>query len=402
MIHLNHLNYYRLPWNLTDNAISWLEPTYKCNLACVGCYRQNVAQHKSLEQIKLEIETFKRLRNTDVISIAGGDPLLHPQIVDIVRYISDNKIKPIVNTNGLALDKNLLKELKDAGVVGFTFHVDSKQNRPGWKTANEIELNELRYQYARMLADEGNISCSFNSTVYEDTMQYIPEMLKWAERNIDIVQVMVFIIYRAVENDDMDYYAGLQKINVSELVYNEKDTQRIDIKAEEIYEIIKFTYQDFDCCAYLNGSEKPDSFKWFLGGRLGTKGKIYGYLGSKTMEIIQVLHHMFFNTYLGYSRPKYHKVRLSLLPLTPFDKKLRRAFKNYLRNPFRIFKPLYYQSVMIIQPIDILEDGRQSMCDGCPDITVWNGQLVWSCRLEEQLKYGINLRSLPKNLHSDN
>jgi len=32
-------NYYRLPWSLTDNGISWLEVTTSCNLACTGCYR---------------------------------------------------------------------------------------------------------------------------------------------------------------------------------------------------------------------------------------------------------------------------------------------------------------------------------------------------------------------------
>jgi len=36
------------------------------------------------------------------------------------------------------------------------------------------------------------------------------------------------------------------------------------------------------------------------------------------------------------------------------------------------------------------------MCDGCPDITIWNGQLVWSCRMEEQLKYGLNVKTYPK------
>jgi len=53
---------------------------------------------------------------------------------------------------------------------------------------------------------------------------------------------------------------------------------------------------------------------------------------------------------------------------------------------------------MIIQPVDILEDGRQNMCDGCPDITVWEGKLVWSCRMEEQFKYGLNLQTYPKDL----
>ena len=56
---------------------------------------------------------------------------------------------------------------------------------------------------------------------------------------------------------------------------------------------------------------------------------------------------------------------------------------------------LYYQSIMIIQPVDLLDDGKQNMCDSCPDVTVWNGQLVWSCRMDEQVNYGCNLTSRP-------
>ena len=49
---------------------------------------------------------------------------------------------------------------------------------------------------------------------------------------------------------------------------------------------------------------------------------------------------------------------------------------------------MYCQSVMIIQPIDVTADGRLSMCDSCPDMTVYDGELVWSCRLEERMKFG--------------
>ena len=178
---INHRELYRLPWNLSDNAISWLEPTSACNLACDGCYRENVKNsHKPLEQVRKEIDTFQRLRNSDGISIAGGDPLMHPQIVEIVEYVAENGVKPIINTNGSLLTKELLHELKQAGVTGFTFHIDSKQGRPHWKNKNEIELNELRLQLAEMLATEGGISCSFNSTVYEDTLHYTPELVQWA------------------------------------------------------------------------------------------------------------------------------------------------------------------------------------------------------------------------------
>jgi hypothetical protein len=43
---------------------------------------------------------------------------------------------------------------------------------------------------------------------------------------------------------------------------------------------------------------------------------------------------------------------------------------------------------MIIQPIDVLDHGEMNMCDSCPDITVYGDELVWSCRLEELMKYG--------------
>ncbi len=179
MVKLNHLDYYRLPWNLTDNSISWLEPTPTCNLYCQGCYRKNEKDsQKPLDIIRDALDIFKKFRRADGVSIAGGDPLTHPEIVEIVRMVKNDGLKPIINTNGKELTKELLEELKKAGVYGFTFHIDSKQRRPGWKDKNEIELNELRYHYAKMLAEAGNISCAFNSTVYEDTMQYIPEMLK--------------------------------------------------------------------------------------------------------------------------------------------------------------------------------------------------------------------------------
>jgi MoaA/NifB/PqqE/SkfB family radical SAM enzyme len=398
MLKLNHLDYYRLPWNFTDNIINWLEPTAKCNLSCEGCYRLNEKDgHKPLEQIKEDLDVFQQFRNSDGVSIAGGDPLTHPDVIEIVREVKKRGMKPIINTNGLALTKELLAELKKAGVFGFTFHIDSKQGRPHWKNKNEIELNELRLHYANMLAEVGNISCAFNSTVYEDTMEYIPKMVEWAQKHIDIVHVMVFILYRAVDNNEVDYYLGPKKINMGELVYNEDVPTRTDIKAPEIVELIKSSYPDFEPCAYLNGSEKPDSFKWLLTGRLGTKKKIYGYMGRKGMEAIQMFNHLFHNRYLAYAKPKDARKGKLMLLMAAFDKRLRKTFRNFYKNPLNIFTRLYYQSVMIIQPVDFLEDGRQNMCDSCPDITVWNGKLVWSCRMEEQLKFGHNVKTYPKN-----
>jgi MoaA/NifB/PqqE/SkfB family radical SAM enzyme len=356
-----------------------------------------------MDRVREEVDTFLRLRNCDGISIAGGDPLMHPDVVEIVRYVASKGVKPILNTNGGRLTMELLRELKKAGVYGFTFHVDSKQGRPKWKDKSEIDLNELRLEYAEMLAEVGGISCSFNSTVYEDTLPQVPDLVEWAAKHIDIVNVMVFILYRAaVPNLPFDWYAGGQKVTMDKMVYSENKERKIDMKAPEVVAEIRKRFPDFSPSAYLNGTEKPDSFKWLLTGRLGSKGgKIYGYVGAKFMEIMQTMHHIGTGKYLAYEKPQLTKKGRSMMLLSPLDKGMRNIAGNYasslLTRPDRLFKGVYYQSVMIIQPVDFLENGYQNMCDGCPDMTVWNGELVWSCRMEELKQFGTWVRTVPSN-----
>jgi len=394
---------YRLPWTLPDNAISWLEPTSACNLSCDGCYRENVSNsHKPLDQVREEIAAFKRLRNSDGISIAGGDPLMHPEIVEIVRTIRETGMKPIVNTNGGRLTKELLRELKKAGVYGFTLHVDSKQGRPGWKGKSEIDLNELRFEYATMLNEAGNICCSFNSTVYEDTLEQVPEMVAWAGKHIDIVHTMVFILYRAaVPQIPFDWYAGATKVDMNALVYSEQGERRVDMKSPEVVAEIRKRFPDFTPCAYLNGTEKADSFKWLLSARIGTTERDYGYVGPKYMELMQAGHHVGTGRYLAYASPSLTSRGRTMLLLSPFDPAVlanaQRWLRSLLTNPLRLFRKMHLQSIMIIQPVDFLANGAQNMCDGCPDMTMWNGELVWSCRMEELKQFGGWVRTVPRS-----
>jgi hypothetical protein len=399
---LDHRELYRLPWSLTDNAIAWLEPTKKCNLSCLGCYRElDPRGHKTLEEVRQDLDVFARYRTVDGVSIAGGDPLVHPEIVEIVRMVAEDGLKPIVNTNGLALDEDLLRELKAAGVAGMTFHVDSKQGRPGWKDKGEIEHNELRQHYAEMVARAGGIGCAFNSTVYEDTLRYVPDIVEWAQDNIDIAHSVVFIAFRAgAVGGDFDYHVNGQSVDFGAVPYATDDQTPHEIQAPDIVAEIRKRFPDFAPAAYLNGTEAPDTFKWLLSGRLGTRGRIDGYVGPRTMELAQSFHHLTTGRYLAYTGPKWLRRGKSSLLLSPFDPGLRAAARRYLastlRNPARLFKRLHFQGVAIIQPGDLYTDGRMNMCDGCPDMTVWNGRLVWSCRLEEPEKFGDFVQAVPR------
>jgi hypothetical protein len=89
-----------------------------------------------------------------------------------------------------------------------------------------------------------------------------------------------------------------------------------------------------------------------------------------------------------------------MLALAPLDQGLARTASSYLhdvvRSPGNLFRKLHMQSVMIIQPADFMKSGALSMCDGCPDITVYDNQLVWSCRMEELINFGDWIRAVPE------
>lgn len=394
---------YRLPWSLTDNVLSWLEPTKRCNLYCEGCYSRNdPTSDKSLAEIRGDLETFVRLRNVDSISIAGGDPLVHPQIVDIVRMVrKEFGLKAIINTNGLALNDALLDQLVAAGVSGFTFHIDSGQVRPGWKRKNEIDLCELRLRLARMVAAAGDISVAFNATIYPSTKQYIPQLVRWAAEHISIVSSMVFILFRTTREDEFEYYAGDRKITMDELVYYDSSENPQPVLAQEALDLIRQGDPTFSPSAYLGGTSDPESFKWVIGTRFGTKERMYGHLGPRAMEAIQVGHHAMMGRYLGYSKPSLlRQGKATALAFSSIDPECRKTAARYLasaaRSAVEARSPLHMQSILVIQPIDHMPDGRSNMCDGCPDMTVHEGKLVWSCRLDECKQFGSFLHAVPK------
>ncbi len=385
---LDHRALYRLPWTLSDNSINWLEPTTACNLYCDGCYRKNDPKgHKTLERIRHELDVFNRLRKADGVSIAGGDPLVHPEIEKIVEMVARDGLKPIINTNGMMLTKEKLHQLKDAGVAGFTFHIDSGQQRPHMKGKSEVELNDLRLKYAEMLAEEGGVGCAFNATVYEHTLKYVPDIVAWGQEHIDIVQTIVFIAFRAAPvHRGYNYYVGDNKVDMTPIMYAVDEEWATPIMSTDIVAEIRKKFPDFRPCAYLNGTERPDHFKWLLAARIGTKDRIYGYAGPKFMELTQTLHHFRHGTYLAYTKPEALARAKAMLALAPLDSGVARAGSAFLRDavshPAVFFKRLHLQSVMIIPPADFMPNGAISMCDGCPDITVYDDKLVWSCRMD--------------------
>jgi MoaA/NifB/PqqE/SkfB family radical SAM enzyme len=396
---LEKRNLYRLPWSMNDNPIAWLEITDTCNIHCEGCYRQRMTGHKTLEEIKTEIAFFKQWRNPDNVSIAGGEPLIHPQIVEIVAHIAQNGLKPIILTNAMALTPELLRELKRAGLAGFTVHIDSHQNRPHWKNKTEGELNELRQQVADMVADVGGLYLVFNSTVYPSTFAQIPDVVRWGQQNFGRVHGLVFITYRTAASDvSVATDAADRQVDLRKLSYVTDHFDEKFVTSPEVYALLKECLPAYEAAGYLGGSIRHDSYKWLAGALIGSRHGVYGSVGKATMEVAQVGHHLLTGTYLAYLSQA--KIGRKVFLLAPWDKTVRQAARRWwadvIRHPTRLFDSIYVQSIGIIQAPDLLPDGRADMCDSCPDITYYDGQLVNSCRLDEYRLFGGFLSGVEK------
>ena len=393
---------YRMPWSLTDNVLAWLEPTKRCNLACEGCYSRNdLNSDKTLDRVRDDLDVMVASRNLDSISIAGGDPLVYPHIVETVRLIRHSYgLKPIVNTNGLGLTDDLLLQLRDAGLYGFTFHVDSGQGRPGWKKTNEIALNALRLELAERVHRVGDLSVAFNATVYPHTLNQVPALVRWAGEHIDLVHGMVFILFRTSRSGEFEYLANGAPVQAESLVYNDMEKNPAPLVAEDAMAAIRDGEPLYRPAAYLGGTQDPHSLKWTLATRIGRPDKTYGFVGPRFMELVQSAWHTTTGHYVAYTKPSLLRHGRSLLALAPLDAGISAAArawaKDVVLHPLRARKRLHLQSILVIQPIDMMADGSMNMCDGCPDMTVHDGQLVWSCRLDEKLQHGCFLSARPR------
>lgn len=131
-----------------------LEPTSQCNLRCIMCPQDTTTREKGYMAFPL----FKKIVD-DAIGFgikriwlyAQGEPLLHPQIVEMVRYIKNKQLAVDITTNGMLLDAEKTRALFDAGMnsadyITFSVMGSSKEvHEAVMKRANHelIERNIL-------------------------------------------------------------------------------------------------------------------------------------------------------------------------------------------------------------------------------------------------------------------
>jgi hopanoid biosynthesis associated radical SAM protein HpnH len=114
-----------------------LEPLFRCNLACAGCGKIQYPAHILKKELSPE-ECFKAVEEcgTPMVSIPGGEPLMHSQIDKIVEGLVARKKYIYLCTNALLL-KEKLDLFKPSKYLTFSVHVDGQREHHDFSVCRE-------------------------------------------------------------------------------------------------------------------------------------------------------------------------------------------------------------------------------------------------------------------------
>ncbi len=173
------------------SCLALLDVNDECNLTCPVCFADSSPRrkaHKSLDEIARMLDALVESEGEpDLLQISGGEPTLHPDILDIIRMAKARPIRHIMlNTNGLriAQDADFVKALAEFK-PGFEVYLQFDSLKPSaLKTLRGADLTRIRYQALEALEREElstTLVCVMKRGINDDeTGEIIEHALQWS------------------------------------------------------------------------------------------------------------------------------------------------------------------------------------------------------------------------------
>ncbi len=119
----------KLRGNTRYPLVLMLEPLFQCNLACAGCGKIDYDKDILMQRMPVD----DALRAVDdcgapIVSIAGGEPLIHKELPQIVSGIVDRKKFVYLCTNAILLRKRM-DDYEPSPYLTFSIHLDGNRKR---------------------------------------------------------------------------------------------------------------------------------------------------------------------------------------------------------------------------------------------------------------------------------
>ncbi len=141
-------------------VMAQIVPMRRCNLSCTYCNEyDDFSKPVPLDEMTRRIDHLGRL-GTSIITISGGEPLLHPELDDIIRRIRKNGALAGMITNGYLLMPDRISRLNRAGLDHMQISIDNIQ--PDDVSKKSLKVLDKKLQ---MLAEHADFHVNINSVV---------------------------------------------------------------------------------------------------------------------------------------------------------------------------------------------------------------------------------------------
>jgi MoaA/NifB/PqqE/SkfB family radical SAM enzyme len=100
-------------------------PMRQCNLACTYCNEfDDFSKPVPLEEMKKRLDALADM-GTSIITISGGEPLMHPELDEVIRYMRRRGMIAGLITNGFYLNRERIERLNEAGLEHLQISIDN-------------------------------------------------------------------------------------------------------------------------------------------------------------------------------------------------------------------------------------------------------------------------------------
>ena len=187
-----------------------LEPLFACNLKCAGCGKIQqphtvLKQRMPVEQALAAVEEC----GAPMVSLAGGEPLMHPQIHEIVNELVKRKKFVFLCTNALLLPKKL-DNFTPSPYFAFVVHIDGLRERHDESVCKEGVFDEA--VAAIKLAKSRGFKVNTNTTFFNtDTAQTVIDVLTYLNDDLGIDEMEISPAYAYEKAPDQEHFLGVEE-----------------------------------------------------------------------------------------------------------------------------------------------------------------------------------------------
>lgn len=200
----------RISGNQRYPLVLMLEPLFRCNLACAGCGK--IDYPDSILNRRLSLEECLGASDecgAPIVSIAGGEPLLHRDIVPIVEGLTARKRFVYLCTNALLLKKRM-DDFKPSPYLTFSIHLDGDREHHDKAVSQEGVFDKA--VEAIKLAREKGFRVTCNTTLFEGVPpERIAKFISYASNELGVEGVTVAAGFAYERAPLKDVFLGRQK-----------------------------------------------------------------------------------------------------------------------------------------------------------------------------------------------